>query len=122
LVDSENYLTKLSRARKNYMPNWAYAPYLYNKISLWFNYYNNQLFFDNITNPNIKLGLSLSSNFWTLKFNSVSTSQFTPSFSGLNNHNKITWVPLHNLTGRYYTESILIDILSKREYLYRSFF
>jgi hypothetical protein len=27
LNDSENYLTKLSRARRNYTPNWAYAPY-----------------------------------------------------------------------------------------------
>jgi hypothetical protein len=63
MVDSENYLTKLSRARKNYMPNWAYAPYLYNKISLWFNYYNNELFFDNLIGPNIKLGLKLASNF-----------------------------------------------------------
>lgn len=31
LNDSENYLTKLSRARKNYMPNWSYSPYFYSK-------------------------------------------------------------------------------------------
>lgn len=46
----------------------------------------------------------------------------SPSFSSINTANKVTWVPIRNLAGSYYTESILTDILSKREYLYRLFF
>ena len=45
----------------------------------------------------------------------------TPSSSGLNSQGRVTWTPIRNLSGSYYTESILIDILSKREYLYRTF-
>ena len=40
LNDSENYLTKLSRARKNSMPNWSYSPYFFAKLTNWFNYSN----------------------------------------------------------------------------------
>jgi hypothetical protein len=33
LNDSENYLIRLARARKNYMSNWAYAPYFYSRAA-----------------------------------------------------------------------------------------
>jgi hypothetical protein len=45
-----------------------------------------------------------------------------PTFSGLNRANTLTWSPIAGAAGSYYTESILIDILSKREHLYKSFF
>jgi hypothetical protein len=48
-------------------------------------------------------------------------SSITPSFSGTNNINKITHVPLFNTSGYIYASSALTDILSKREYLYRVF-
>ena len=34
--DSENYLIKLARARKNYLSNWANTPYFYSRISNWY--------------------------------------------------------------------------------------
>jgi hypothetical protein len=49
LSDSENYLTKISRIRKNYMPNWAYSPYFYAKLTNWFFYNNTGLFFQTWT-------------------------------------------------------------------------
>jgi hypothetical protein len=45
----------------------------------------------------------------------------TPSFSSVNTANKITYVPFFNISGYNYASSTLIDILSKREYLYRAF-
>jgi hypothetical protein len=33
LTESETYLTRISRARKNYLPNWNYTPYLYAKLN-----------------------------------------------------------------------------------------
>jgi hypothetical protein len=46
----------------------------------------------------------------------------TSSFSGLNRANNTTWSPISNLAAHYYNTSILVDILSKREYLYRRYF
>jgi hypothetical protein len=33
LSESETYLLKLSKARKNYMSNWAFTPYFYSRVS-----------------------------------------------------------------------------------------
>jgi heme/copper-type cytochrome/quinol oxidase subunit 2 len=125
LNDSENYLTKLSRARQNYMPNWAYSPYLYNKVSNWFNNRYSNLFFNDVDQFSTKSLLKLSAGYWkpillegSLTFHKAA---MTPSSSGLTSPARVTWTPIRNLAGSYYTESILIDILSKREHLYRTF-
>ena len=52
-----------------------------------------------------------------IKYNS------SPTFSALNRNNAVTWSPINNrLSSYYYNTSILLDILSKREHLYRRFF
>jgi hypothetical protein len=33
LNESENYLNRLARARKNYLPNWSHTPYFYSRVS-----------------------------------------------------------------------------------------
>ena len=33
--ETEAYLTRISRSRRNYLPNWLYTPYLYNRFYLW---------------------------------------------------------------------------------------
>jgi hypothetical protein len=125
LNDSENYLTKLSRARQNYMPNWSYSPYLYNKVSTWFNYKYNQFFFNENSVINTKILLQISVGYWKPALlegsNFFDKATSTPTYSSLNNRNKVTWAPISNLSGSYYTESILMDIMSKREHLYRIF-
>ena len=35
--DPETYFTRISRARKNYLPNWLYTPYLYSRSNFWLN-------------------------------------------------------------------------------------
>jgi len=36
LNDSETYLTKLGKARKNYGSNWAFTPYFFSRVSNWY--------------------------------------------------------------------------------------
>ena len=124
LSDSENYLTKISRVRKNYMPNWAYSTYFYSKISNWFFYKNSMLFFNELDTKNTKALLKLSSFYW--ESHSVNLSnQFapsTPSYSNLNRGNTITWSPIKGIASYYHATSILTDILTKRELLYKDFY
>jgi hypothetical protein len=37
LNESETYLTKLSKARKNYGSNWAFSPYFFSRVGNWYN-------------------------------------------------------------------------------------
>ena len=40
IKDSENYLVRLARARKNYITNWAYTPYFYSREHNWYSVNN----------------------------------------------------------------------------------
>jgi heme/copper-type cytochrome/quinol oxidase subunit 2 len=124
LSDSENYLTKISRARKNYLPNWAYSSYFYAKITNWFFYKNSLIFFSDLNTQNIKVLLKKTSFYWDGSVKSINnnTSLSTPSYSNLNRANTITWSPINGIASYYYATSILTDILTKREYLYRDFY
>lgn len=123
LNDSENYLTKISRARKNYMPSWAYSMYFYSKVSNWFNYNTFNDFFNHTSMKNSKFLLKNSKAYWK-SYSIVSNNKIKSSysFSGLNRPNVVTWSPIKGLSSHYYNVNILIDILSKREHLYRQYF
>ena len=124
LTDSENYLTKISRARKNYMPNWSYSTYFFSKITNWFLYKNMFFLFEELDTKNTKILLKSSRLYWkgrTFNIFKKDTVQ-TPSYSNLNRGNTITWSPLKGIASYYYSTSILTDILTKREHLYRCFF
>jgi heme/copper-type cytochrome/quinol oxidase subunit 2 len=123
LNDAENYLTKLSRARKNYMPNWAYSPYFFSKVTNWYNISGFKYLFNDVTVLDIKKSLRMSRSYWkgfTILPRSVQAAS-TPSHSAMNRPNTVTWSPLQGQASSYYTEAVLLDILSKREGLYRSF-
>lgn len=124
LNDSENYLTKLSRVRKNYMSNWSYSPYFYNKISNWYNYGSINYILSGLSNtPTTKKVLGLAKTYEKdLFIGDVNRLLSTPTHSGLNRANSVTWSPIKGLQSHYYSTAILSDILSKREHLYRSFF
>jgi hypothetical protein len=36
LNDSETYLTKLTKARKNYGSNWSFTPYFFSRVTNWY--------------------------------------------------------------------------------------
>ena len=46
----------------------------------------------------------------------------TPSYSGVNTAGRASWKPMSGIQSYNYTTSVLIDILTKREYLYRQYF
>lgn len=124
LNDSENYLTKLSRARKNSMPNWSYSPYFFSKLTNWFNYSTYFTLLNDTDMRSTKLMLNFSKVYWN-EYNLLNSMKFisSPTFSGLNRNNAVTWSPINSkLSSYYYHTSILLDILSKREHLYRRFF
>lgn len=122
LNESENYLTKVTKARKNYMPNWAYSLYFYSKVSNWFFNKNYNFVLNEYSTPGSKYLLKNSRSYWKkYDISSNKTLVATPSYSGLNAPNKVTWSPIKDLAAHYYNVSILIDILSKREYIYRRF-
>lgn len=121
--DSSDYLTKLSKARKNYLSNWSYTPYFYAKVSNW---YKASMFFDTLfLEPklaNLKILLKTSNPYWTLtNMNNLSHLSST-SISGINTPGRSSWKPLTGSASYTYSVSTLVDLLSKREYLYRRYY
>jgi len=120
--ESENYLNRLIRARKNYLPSWSQSPYFYSRSHNWYRY--NHLTsnsYDSLST--FKVLLKKCSNYWSDKLIfSNNTDSTTPTFSGVNTPIRSSWRPSSSIQSYYYTSSILSDILSKRELLYRTYF
>ena len=124
LTESETYFLRISKIRKNYLPNWSYTPYLYTKTFSWIK--NNKtfqsLFFNNFNLNTTEHFFNLMSWYWKENFfNNNNSIHFSPSNSNVNSFSKSFWKPQNNIQSYYYSISILIDILSKREYFYREF-
>lgn len=122
LNESETYLLRISRARRNYLPNWVYTPYFYAKHTTW---YKNNVFyeiFDNYNNSLVGVNFLLESMKWYWSSQTLvnySSFQFFPSNSGISSYARLNWKPQNSIQSYYYNVSSLIDILTKREYLYR---
>ena len=122
--ESETYLLRLSRARRNYLPNWVYTPYFYSRNTVW--YKNNIIYdiFEQNSNPLVGSFNLLNNMSWywnNLYFLNYHSYLFTPSNSGISSYTKLNWKPENSIQSYYYNVSALIDILTKREYLYREF-
>lgn len=122
--ETENYLTRISKARKNYLPNWQHTPYFFVKNNFW---YKNNIFFFNYQNPeaslpSTKFFLNESVYYWkgSVMFN-LSSERSHPSNSNTATYSKTTWQPKTPSGAYHYYSTTLIDILTKREYLYREF-
>jgi heme/copper-type cytochrome/quinol oxidase subunit 2 len=121
--DSETYLLRLSKARKNYMSNWALTPYIYSRISNWYsinNYLSNTLGDTNV--HDLRLVLELSRSYWQSNNITNMNSEYTPSITDINTPGAGSWKPTSSIQGFNYTTSTLVNILTKREYLYREYF
>ena len=104
------------------MPNWAYSMYFYAKTSNWFVNKTYNPILSDFNTLSSKLFLKGARRYWkSYEIYNNSTKKTTPSFSALNRPNVVTWSPIRGVSSHYYNTSILIDILSKREYLYRQF-
>ena len=122
--ESETYLARIERARKNYLPNWTYTPYFFIKNLNWFK--NDLLQKSLIDYSNTLITLKLNLNQTLHAWNNLNSEQFNTKFSPSNsNYNSFTranWKPSQGTASYYYNISNLIDILTKREYLYRQLF
>ena len=123
--DTEFYLTRISRSRRNFLPHWLYTPFMYNRFYVW-----NKI--GTVSNITISLennaafqkeALRSFSWFWE-KINFKTTNQLQPtySFSGDNLYNRSTFRPQNSVQAYYANLNKLTDILSRREFLYRNFF
>ena len=125
LNESENYFLRLSRSRRNYLPNWVYTPYLYAKNKEW---KKNNVFFETLSSRDnslmaTKFILSDMRWYWTkIFFLNFHNKQFFASHSGITSYNKTSWKPQNFMQSYYFTLASLADTLTKREYLYREFF
>jgi hypothetical protein len=123
LNESENYLTRLAKSRRNYLPNWTYTPYFYSKNNSW---YKNNLTFE-ILNSTSTLSATkglLHNSSWYWKSSSVKKTnnyQFSSSNSNITSYARVATHSQNSIQSYYYNVSTLVDILTKREYLYRHF-
>lgn len=119
----ESYFTRLSRTRKNYIPNWTYSPYMYARSTAWSNTdltRNLSATSDNYTALRVLFREMQTYNSSLTFFNSVS-SNFYSSNSGTTSYSKGVWRPFTSTQSYYYTLSTLVDFLSRREALYRHY-
>lgn len=122
--DTESYFIRVARSRRNYLTNWSYTPFMYNRSYIW----NAESNFDVALLHNYN---SLSSSKFSCEYmawywrspNQLTNSSGTLNYSssGNNEYNKSTWRPRAGISSYYYNVSTLVDILSKRELLYRRY-
>ena len=124
IAESENYLNRLSRARKNYLSNWTFTPYLFERTTNWSNHGNvsNNLFVNkSLRGTKIMLKNTLSSLNKLASRNSF-TDKSTPSYSGVNTPGRSAWRPMYSTQSYNYSSSVFVDLMSKREFLYKQYF
>ena len=122
LNDSENYLLRLSKARKNYMSNWSLSPFFHSRISNW---YTNNTFLSNLWDNQtggLRISLELSHTYWTNNSFFLNTTELTPSFSQINTPGRSSWQPNTGTSGYNYNLGSLVNLLTKREFLYKEYF
>ena len=123
----DSYSLRIARARKNYLTNWAYAPYPYLKSQVWFEQSKNlQALFagTQVGNYTYKTTVFLLSNmrqYWNSPLMYLNSSlNFTPSSSGVTSYthteNSYTTNPISSYT---VNSANLIDYLTKREFMFR---
>lgn len=125
ISETETYLTRISRARKNYLPNWTYTPYIYARNTSWLNPSTGAAFdsSDLGSYSRVRMVLNQAGAYSsTVLFVIPSDDSFQPTSSGLNTYVKSAWRPFSSIQSYYFTLSTLADYLSKREVLYRQFF
>ena len=121
LSDSEDYLTKLAKARKNYLSNWSYTPYLYARLSNW--YKTNLTFqhlYDDSNLKSFKVVIKLLKFRW--KSNELSGNKstlFTSASADFNTPGRSSWKPQTGPAGVTYRLTTLSSLLAKREHFYR---
>lgn len=124
IQDTESYFTRVARSRRNYLTNWSYSSFMYNRSYLWnaeSNFDPAFLYtYDSLSSA--KYACEFMGWYWQSPAQlSSSSNQVTYSSSGNTEYAKSTWRPRTSIAAYYYNVSKLVDILSKREFLYRQY-
>jgi heme/copper-type cytochrome/quinol oxidase subunit 2 len=121
IQDSEDYLTKLSKARKNYLSNWSYSPYFYTRTSAWFKF--NNLFdslFEGGDLSQLKTVLKTTKSSWRSASLSANTiKSFSSGSSDYSTPGRSTTQARNGAANYAYSVNTLTSLLSKREHFYR---
>jgi len=122
--DTELYFTRVACSRRNFLTNWSYSPYMYNRAYVW----NAESNFDSAflntyeSLSSAKLACDSMSWYWlSPAFCSNTSNVLNFSSSGNDVYGKSTWRPTSSIASYYYNTSKLVDILSKREFIYRQY-
>lgn len=126
IQESENYLTKIAHARKNYLPSWTSSTYLYNRVSNWYRVKSILLpQLNNTSLTNSYLLFNIATNLENTKYKAdikgVTNKEATPvsSTSIVNTPHQSFWKPITAQSNYFYSQSILNDIMSKRSFMYK---
>ena len=120
--DVELYFTRVSRSRRNYLPTWLYSPLLFTRSYVWNLESSLEATFSNLKTHLIFSKYSCNQMHWywnSPTLHNMSMNSFSYSNSGMNVYSKSTYQPRASIQSYYTSLSMLIDILSHREYLYR---
>lgn len=123
LNDVESYFTKASRSRKNYISNWNYSSFIYNKNYVWNKLATETSLFNvNYATTHLRNSLSKMCWFWKLSFHTNTLyRQPTLALSNNDTYAHSTWRPRSSVQSYFYRTAHLVDLLSKREYMYRQY-
>jgi len=92
IKDSETYLIRLAKARKNYMSSWALTPYLYSRISNWYSTSGYTLqAFDDTSVSSVRALLNLSNKYWLRPNITYVSTQSTPTLGAVNTPGRASW-------------------------------
>ena len=120
LNETENYLIRIARARRNYVTTWIHTPILTNKSRYW-NVLTDFWFFKNQDLSQLILSQCETDDF-IREWETLSTPRdtiFASADSGVNSVAKSTWRGQTSSSKSYYENATFAEILNKREYLYR---
>lgn len=125
LNETETYILRIQNARRNYLSNWLNTSYMYVRSLSWYKKTPLYALFEKTTHSLLRTQalIDVSNCYWneiiSLKDNN---KLFVPSFSGNHSYARTSAYPLTVVHSYYYATNALIDILTRREYLYRQLF
>jgi hypothetical protein len=104
------------------MTTWAYTPFLYTRLATWYqNNENTSNLFNTTSLVQLRSLLTTSSTYWSNDNTVASTTISTPTHSMFNTPGRNLTQPLTSTNSYNYNVNTLTDLLTKREYLYRSY-
>ena len=120
ISETLSYFIRLSKLRRNYLPNWLYSPLLYNRSRMLQDILPlKQLMLSHSLSPEktLEFLLALKSQRNSRSYNLETSPQSSASFSGNSIYHKSKWRPQSTPGSYYYSTTKLVDILTKRERL-----